>query len=125
MIENKKSPRIIKTSWGQIFVEGKSNPFKDVKLYPGGCREWDWRETGTDHKPGIQPADVEELLEKGSQIIVLSRGVYGRLKVAPDTLDYLRDRGIKVEVFKTPQAVKHYNQLSESENVGALIHSTC
>ncbi|MFU8773682.1 MAG: Mth938-like domain-containing protein, partial [Anaerolineales bacterium] len=102
-----------------------SNPFKDVKLYPGGCREWDWRETGTDHKPGIQPADVEELLEKGSQIIVLSRGVYGRLKVAPDTLDYLRDRGIKVEVFKTPQAVKHYNQLSESENVGALIHSTC
>jgi hypothetical protein len=125
MREQQKSPKILKNSWGQIEIEGKSNIFKDVKLYPGGCREWDWRETGTDHKPGIQPADVEELLERGSKIVVLSTGVYGRLKVAPITLELLNDRGIKVEVHRTPKAVDRYNQLSESENVGALIHSTC
>jgi hypothetical protein len=40
---------------------------KDFKLYPGGGREWDWTETNTGHVPGIQPADVEELLEHGLQ----------------------------------------------------------
>ena len=29
-----------------------------AKLYPGGARAWDWRETGTRHRPGIQPADI-------------------------------------------------------------------
>ncbi len=59
---------------------------KDFKLYPGGGREWDWRETGTEHSPGVQPADVEELLQNGANVIVLSRGMLWRLKVCPETL---------------------------------------
>jgi hypothetical protein len=34
---------------------------KDFKLYPGGGRGWDWTETGTEHVPGNQPTDIEEL----------------------------------------------------------------
>jgi hypothetical protein len=52
-----KSPRISHLSWGYVEVEGHP-PFKDTKVFPGGAREWDWRETGTHHVPGIQPADV-------------------------------------------------------------------
>ncbi len=63
------SPRITHMSWGRLEVGGKS--FKDAKLYPGGAREWDWRETGTHHMPGIQPADLAELLEHGAEIVVL------------------------------------------------------
>jgi hypothetical protein len=44
---------------------------KDYKLWPGGGREWDWRETDTHHVPGIRPADVQELLEHGSETLVL------------------------------------------------------
>jgi hypothetical protein len=29
-----------------IEVAGRP-PFKDAKVFPGGAREWDWRETGT------------------------------------------------------------------------------
>jgi hypothetical protein len=47
-------------------VEGHP-PFKDAKVFPGGAREWDWRETGTRHVPGIQPADVQELIEHGAK----------------------------------------------------------
>ena len=54
---------------------------KDFSLYPGGGREWDWSETGTQHVPGIQPADVEELLEQGATVIVLSRGMQLRLRM--------------------------------------------
>jgi NAD(P)-dependent dehydrogenase (short-subunit alcohol dehydrogenase family) len=42
---------------------------------PGGGREWNWLETGTHHNPGIQIAEVEELLEHGAGVVVLSRGM--------------------------------------------------
>ena len=66
-----KSPRILHLSWGHIEVEGHP-PFKDAKVFPGGAREWDWRDTGTRHVPGIQPADVRELIEHGAKAVVLS-----------------------------------------------------
>ena len=33
---------------GKIEVEG-TGTLRDAKLFPGGAREWDWRETGTEH----------------------------------------------------------------------------
>src|SRR6516162_2220457 len=68
-----RSPQITHASWGRLEVEGKAKPYKDVKLFPGGSREWNWRETGTVHVPGIQPADVQELLDHGAKVVVLSR----------------------------------------------------
>ena len=70
-VEPQASPRISTISWGRMEVEGLGEG-KDFKLWPGGGRTWDWNETGTRHDPGIQPADVEELLEHGSQVVVLS-----------------------------------------------------
>ena len=75
----KNSPKITKLSWGKIEIDN-SQMFKDVKLYPGGCRAWNWTETGTKHSPGIQYSDVQELVENGAEEIVLTRGVLGRLK---------------------------------------------
>ena len=110
--------------WGRVDVEG-SGAVKDAKLYPGGARAWDWGETGTNHVPGIQPADVVELVEHGARTVVLSTGVYERLKVCRETLRLLTSRGVAYEVLPTPEAVARYNRLVDSEPVGALIHSTC
>ena len=120
-----RSPRITKISWGKVEVEGQPGHFKDAKLFPGGAREWDWNETGTRHSPGIQPADVDELLGRGARVIVLSRGVFKRLRVCDETLQMLKERGIPVHVLQTEKAVQLYNELCEKEPVGALIHSTC
>ena len=65
-----RSPQIRRLSWGRMEVDGVGVG-KDFKLWPGGGRKWDWRETDTHHVPGIQPADIEELLEKDIQTIVL------------------------------------------------------
>ena len=89
------------------------------------AREWDWRETGTRHVPGIQPADVQELIERGAQAVVLSKGIWERLNVCPETLDILAKNGIKVEVLQTEAAVERFNVLRESMPVGGLFHSTC
>src|SRR5215471_12513225 len=80
---------------------GRAGSGKDFKLYPGGGREWDWRETNTEHVPGIQPADVQELLENGSKVVVLSRGMELRLQTCPETLQFLKDKGIGVHVEET------------------------
>jgi hypothetical protein len=118
------SPRIERLSWGRLEVEG-ARAFKDAKLYPGGAREWDWRETGTRHVPGIQPADVDELLDHGAKAVVLSKGILERLRVCPETLELLRERGVAVHVLQTEEAVARYNELRRRAPVGGLFHSTC
>ena len=126
MTEQKaRSPKITHLSWGRLEVEGQDSTFKDAKLFPGGARAWDWNETGTNHEPGIQPADVEELLERGATIVVLSKGFHERLGVTPETLRMLEERGVAAHVRQTEEAIRLYNELRETEKVGALIHSTC
>ncbi len=124
MDAGKRSPRIVDLSWGRLEVEGFGT-FKDAKLFPGGAREWDWRETGTAHAPGIQPADVEELLERGAAIVVLSTGMLRRLGTCPETLEMLEARGVPVHVLPTREAVPLYNRLREDRPVGGLFHTTC
>jgi hypothetical protein len=123
MERDARSPRVTELAWGRLEVEGST--FKDAKLFPGGARAWDWNETGTRHEPGIQPADVEELLERGTTAVVLSKGFYGRLGVTPEALRMLEDRGVAAHVRQTEEAIALYNELRETQKVGALIHSTC
>jgi hypothetical protein len=98
---------------------------KDYKLFPGGGRAWDWSETGTRHVPGIQIADVEELVEHGATVVVLAEGMDRQLRVDPPTLRYLEERGVEVRVAETREAVKIYNELADKVSVAGLFHSTC
>ena len=124
MVRDGRSPRITHLSWGRIEVEG-GRSFKDAKLWPGGGRKWDWKETGTRHRPGVQPADVEELLEHGAEVVVLSQGVLQALQVCPETLELLKTKGIPAHVLQTEKAVRLYNELAENQRAAGLFHSTC
>lgn len=118
------SPRITNVAWGRLEVEGYP-AFKDAKLYPGGAREWDWRETGTAHDPGIQPADIAELIEHGATILVLGQGYHGRLLVSLETMLLVSRRKINTYFMPTEAAVRFYNERRENEAVGGLFHTTC
>src|SRR5262249_26369624 len=107
-IDATRSPRIKYVSWGRLEVEGEAEPYKDAKLFPGGSREWNWRETGTGHKPGIQIADVQELLDHGAKVVVLSRGMAQCLEVPNETLDFLKQQQITVHVLPTKEAAALY-----------------
>jgi hypothetical protein len=125
MHSSNRSPRIKDVSWGRLEVEGEPEPYKDAKLFPGGSRGWNWRETGTSHKPGIQIADVQELLDHGAKVVVLSRGMAECLHVPLETLEFLKQRQIAVHVLPTQQAVALYNKLAQTQPVGGLFHTTC
>lgn len=121
-----KSPKINDFSWGRLAIEGYADEFKDAKLFPGGAIEWDWSLTGTRHVPGIQPADVQEVLDHGASVVILSKGVHERLQTCSDTLEMLETNGIETYVLQTEAAIETYNRLAAAgESVGALIHSTC
>lgn len=122
---SESSPRITSVSWGRLEVDGLG-VLKDAKLFPGGGRAWDWRETGTRHVPGIQPADIAELLEHGAVTVVLARGMDLQLEIDPATLKLLDERSVEVFVAETREAVRRYNELAEAGvAVGGLFHSTC
>jgi hypothetical protein len=123
--QEERSPQIKQISWGRLEVEGKAEPYKDAKLFPGGSRDWNWRETGTGHHPGIQVTDVQELLDHGATVVVLSRGMAECLHVPRETLDFLKERQIAAHVLPTRDAVALYNKLAETEPVGGLFHTTC
>lgn len=124
MNDQDKSPQILEIAWGRMHVEDLGTG-RDFKLYPGGGRDWDWAETGTHHSPGIQPADVEELLDHGATSVVLSLGMDQQLQVSPATLEFLSERSVTVQIAETREAVRIYNKLAEDTPVGGLFHSTC
>ncbi len=110
----------------KVDVNGNILEFKDCKVWPGGAKAWDWNLTGTRHQPGIQPADIEEILEQGVEIMVLSRGMELRLRTCPETEQLLRSKGIEHHIEETSRAVELFNQLSQQgKRVGGIFHSTC
>ena len=118
------SPLIEELEWGSVHTS--IGDFRDAKLWPGGGRAWDWNETGTDHSPGVQADDVEELLAHDVEIVVIGSGQSERLGVTPEALDRIGERGAEAEVLESRRAVRRYNELADGGvAVGALIHSTC
>ena len=78
-------------------------------------------------RPGAQEdtIDVQELIEHGARTVVLSKGVWERLQVCPETLEVLSKNDIQVQVLQTEAAVERFNELRENIAVGGLFHSTC
>jgi hypothetical protein len=122
----KLSPKITFFKWGKLEIDGYQSAFRDAIFYPGGVNKWDWKETNLHHDPGIQPIDVQILLDKACDVVVLSRGVELRLLTMPETLSLLAEHNIETYVLQTEEAIAKFNELAEQgRQVGALIHSTC
>jgi hypothetical protein len=111
--------------WGKITLDN-GKIFKDVMLAPDFYCEWDWKVNGTSHGKGIAIADIEVLLKKGIEALVLSRGYDLVLSISKETCTYALSNVTTVIIDKSDGAVEHYNRLvSQNVKVGALIHSTC
>ncbi len=124
MTKDVQSPKVDSIKWGKISLENGTT-YKDAKLFPGGSRKWDWNETGTHHTPGIQPADVKELLEHDAKVVILSQGFNERLQICDETEEFLSEQEVTYHIRQTEKAIQKYNELRDGYAVGALIHSTC
>ncbi len=120
--------RITHISWGHMEVTagGQIYKFKDCKVWPGGAKAWDWNLTGTQHQPGIQPRDIEEILDQNIEVMILSRGMQLMLQVYPETEELLKSKGIEYHIEQTRKAVEKFNELMDKgKRTGGIFHSTC
>lgn len=163
------SPEIASLSWGHMKVKGCSSSYKDCKVWPGGSRAWDWRETGTnvsepepgdlsggqvlmllssaasprgsacwsgggaeegggapDHRQRHEWSSAGETLVRNLWRFGLPHHSCGSSQVPPSTLDFVKQKGVDVQVFQTEKAVAEYNKMAaQGAKVGGVFHSTC
>lgn len=117
--------------WGKLIVYVNNVPqsFKDAKVWVGfqdvQAKEWNWKNTGTQHVPGIQPGDLDEFIDQVDEVI-LTRGVERVLQVPQATIDYVKSKGKNCHVGETPDMIELFNRLvDQGKKVGGVFHSTC
>ena len=118
--------KITHDAWGSITVNGKS--YKDVFITPDTEMEWVWL-PGMRHDPGLRVEDVNTLiLPYQPELVILSTGREGKLKVDPRYEDALKTQaGVKfVFIGGTEECINMLKKLDGSSiRVVALIHTTC
>ena len=72
--------------------------------------------------PGIQPADVQELLDHGAKVVVLSRGMAECLRVSGETLDFRKEGRIEAHILPTTQAAELQPACKRRPSRGVVSH---
>lgn len=69
---------------------------------------------------------MDEVLRKGVDLLVIGRGMSEALQVPSSTVDYVKQKGVSIQVLQTEKAVAEYNKLAgQGVKVGGVFHSTC
>lgn len=108
-------------AFGAITIRGES--FRsDVRIIDGRVLpEW-WRSDG--HL--CTPADLEEVLKAGPEVLVIGTGASGRMRLDDGLVEALAKQGIRCLAMPTREAVDRFNALHEQgERVAAALHLTC
>jgi hypothetical protein len=107
--------------FGCIEVEGSAYN-SDVIITPEGVADGWWRKQG--HELAI--GDLDKVVAAHPEVVVIGSGCYGRMQVPQATRRFLEEKGIRVEVATTADAVNTFNRLQkESARVVAALHLTC
>ena len=106
--------------FGHIVIDGKTYT-SDVIIYKDKVNSSWWRKQG--HELCVD--DLEDVLDKKPDVIVVGTGEPGLMKVLPETEKLIKSKGIKLIVQPTKEATQSYNQLSTSQKVIAMLHLTC
>lgn len=113
-------PLIESYSFGRITIDGHEYA-SDVLVYPDSVQDGWWRKEG--HH--LQLEDLDDVLRRSPDVLVIGRGTFGRMKVSPELRDALEQRGLRVIAARTPEAVRRYNELRNEGEVVAALHLTC
>ena len=112
---------VTRYEFGHITIDGQEYD-KDVIVCEDKVDSPWWRIEG--HNLYIN--DLNSIIEDHPEVLVIGTGYYGRMHVANEVLQELRDRGIEPQVYTTPIAVKSFNRLQDQrKHVAAAFHLTC
>jgi hypothetical protein len=112
-------PRIEDYSFGRIIVDGQEQS-RDVIILPDRVVTNWWRLEGHD----LALDDFKDVLDDLPKRLIVGTGASGEMHPNPETLEALRHRGIDVEVVRTGEAVRLFNEADPAATAAAL-HLTC
>ncbi len=108
-------------SFGKITIDGTTYQ-SDVIISSNNVKENWWREAGH----SLTSTDLSDVIAASPEVVIIGTGYYGRLRVPTATRDYLQQKGIRVEIAETKEAVQRFNQLQQDcANIVAALHLTC
>jgi len=108
-------------TFGRIGVCGREYD-ADIIIFPDHVQERWWRRQG--HR--LAQEDLETVITKAPQLLLIGTGYYGRMQVPEETLAALQAEGIEVRVSKTSEAVAEFNRLQrDCARIVAALHLTC
>jgi hypothetical protein len=107
--------------FGRISVDGKDYQ-SDVIISPNGVQDQWWRKQG--HNLAVD--DLETVVQSKPEVVIIGSGYYGRMQVPDATREYLVNKGIRVEIATTSEAVTRFNELQQDcARIVAALHLTC
>ena len=118
-------PKIDKTKFGVITISGTKYE-NDVIIRLDGQVEKRKKKLskaiyGTSHIISLDEAKY--IYEKGAERLIVGTGQSGMAKHSDEAADYLKNKGCRVDLHPTPEAIQLWNEAKGA--VIALFHVTC
>jgi hypothetical protein len=111
--------RISDYRFGRIVVDGDAHE-RDVIVLPDRVVGGWWRKNG--HSLVIE--DFQDVLDELPERLIVGSGANGQMHPEPAVLEALAERGVKVEVIRTGEAVERFN-VADPQRTAAALHLTC
>jgi hypothetical protein len=119
-------PEINKTSFGSITIDNNKIDHDVVIMLDGKVgrrrKKLSKEVYGTSHTISLKEAAY--IYEKGTEVVVIGSGQYGRLKLSNEAESFFESKNVKVIVIPTKEAIEIWNLEKERMAVG-LFHITC
>lgn len=110
---------IHKVKFGEIIIRGKKYT-SDVVIF------WDGEIVEKEKSHKITKREIEDILMKEPEIIIIGRGMAELVDVERDAIKICEDEGVEIKLLKTDQAVREFNNLlKEKKKVAGIFHLTC
>lgn len=107
-------------SFGRIVIDKKSYA-SDIILFPDRVFSPWWRKEG--HNLCLE--DLEEIKLEDYEVLIVGTGFFGAMKVKKELKAFIEEKGIRLFVEKTKDAVRRYNDMTTQSKVVGAFHLTC
>jgi hypothetical protein len=113
------------TEFGAITIDGKAYDHDVIIRLSGKVEKRRKRLSkdvyGTSHV--VSEAEAKFVFEKGCDLLVVGAGQQGNVRLSPEASEFLDNKGCRVLVQPTPEAIHSFNRARE-KTIG-LMHVTC
>jgi hypothetical protein len=122
-------PQIVKTRFGQVTLRegGEEREYEHdilIRLDGSVCKrkkKLSKEVYGTSHTLSL--GEAEYVYEPGADKLLIGTGAFDRVRLSEEATAFFQQRGVEVQLLKTPKAVKKWNELSG--RVIGLFHISC